>query len=318
MITQNPDYLIAIVENGNLTKASEKLFISQPSLSQYIKRLESSLGTELFDRSSSPMKLTYAGERYYDYILQVKQMEINIKEELLHIKQEMRGRIRLGVALWRGACLIPDVFPEYHRRFPEVKLELFEGRFVQMKQALENFEIDLMIANLLPAGNYADVQVEPITRERILLAAPASSAVVQEALKKNNQGGDFPVISLDILDHLPLVVTKKGQALTDMISSMLTRQHITPDVLMETGNLTTAINLTAKGMCCTFVPEEGARICRHPDDVVFFKVDQADLSWDLAFLYRKNSYLGAVKTSFMDCVKEILASSPADAGVCRS
>ena len=72
MNIQNLDYFLTIVETGNLTKAAEKLFVSQPSLSQYLKRLEKNLGVELFDRSILPMRLTYSGERYYQYTIQAK------------------------------------------------------------------------------------------------------------------------------------------------------------------------------------------------------------------------------------------------------
>ena len=308
MITQNPDYFIAIVECGNLTRASEKLFVSQPSLSQYLRRLEKSLGVDLFDRSSSPMKLTYAGERYYQYLLQLKQMDLNIQEELMSIQHETKGQLRLGIALWRGACLIPDVFPTFHARYPGVSLSLFEGRFVQMKSALASYEIDLMIANLLPAGSYAEFETETIMEEKILLAAPASHPTVQDLLQ-GQKGGGTPKAPLSLLEKLPLVMTKEGQSLTGIISSTLARNHITPDLLLETANLTTAINLAAAGMCCTFVPAEGARICQHPGEVVFFELEDVDLSWSLAFLYRKNSYLGAIKQSFIDCVKEILNHS---------
>lgn len=308
MITQNPDYLIAIVESGSLTKAASKLYISQPSLSQYIRRLETSLGIELFDRTSSPMKLTYAGERYYRYILQMKQMEMNIREEMHQIQNETGGRIRLGIALWRGTCLIPEVFPQYHMQYPGVSLELFEGRFIQMKQALENYEIDLMIANLLQAGSYGEFETEKIMTERILLAMPAHSSAAEEALKTGMTHNGYPVIAADVLNRFPVVMTKEGQSLTEMIRSMFARENITPDILLETGNLTTAINLCAEGTCCTFVPEGGARICAREDRILFFEVQNTDLSWDLSFLYRKNSYLSAVKRNFIDCVKQRLCS----------
>lgn len=66
------DYFITIAETGNLTKAAEILYVSQPSLSQYLKRLENSLGAELFDRNSSPLRLTYAGEKYYAYAIDAR------------------------------------------------------------------------------------------------------------------------------------------------------------------------------------------------------------------------------------------------------
>ena len=77
---------------------------------------------------------------------------------------------------------------------------------------------------------------------------------------------------------------------------------------MRTGNLTTAINLAAKGMGCTFIPAEGAAVCQRPGDIEFYELDGINLSWSLAFLYRKNSYIGLIRKGFIDCVKEILTT----------
>lgn len=115
MVFRNYEYFAAIVEAGSLTRAAEQLYISQPSLSQYVKRLEANLGVELFDRSTSPLRLTYTGERYYQYVLQLMKLDENVRREFQDIKNQTSGRLRLGVALWRGACLLPDVFPRFHQ-----------------------------------------------------------------------------------------------------------------------------------------------------------------------------------------------------------
>ena len=81
MVLHNYEYFVAIVDEGSLTKAAEHLYVSQPSLSQYLKRLEANLGVELFDRSASPLRLTYTGERYYQYVLQMMKLDENIRRE---------------------------------------------------------------------------------------------------------------------------------------------------------------------------------------------------------------------------------------------
>lgn len=86
MVLHNYEYFVAIVEAGSLTKAAEHLYVSQPSLSQYLKRLEASLGVELFDRSTSPLRLTYTGERYYQYVLQMMKLDENVRREFQDIK----------------------------------------------------------------------------------------------------------------------------------------------------------------------------------------------------------------------------------------
>lgn len=301
----NLDYFITIAQCGSLTKAAEKLYVSQPSLSQYVKRLEKHLGTELFDHSTSPLKLTYSGERYYQYVLQARQLEENIQKEILDIRNQTRGQLKLGVALWRGACLLPDVFPDFHQQYPDIRLELLEGRFVQLQQALLNDEIDLAVANRPRNMNYDKLVYEVIQEERILLAAPTLHPYVQALLKTCSYTRGMPVAPLELLSRIPLILTKSGQSLTYEVMRFLTKNHIEPNVLMETGNLTTAINLTARGIACTFVPEEGAKVCQHPGAVTYFALDCPDLVWDLVVVYRKDTYLNNISRLFIEALKNL-------------
>lgn len=306
MVLRNYEYFIAIVEAGSLTKAAEHLYVSQPSLSQYLKRLETSLGVELFDRSTSPLRLTYTGERYYQYVLQMMKLDENIRREFQDIKNQVSGRLRLGVALWRGACLLPDVFPDFHRRYPDIHVELVEGRSVQLESALMNDKIDLAVINLPRTLDYNKLTCEIICEERILLAAPTRHPQVQALLADCPAAEGYPLAPMGLLEQIPLILTKPGQNLTHEVRHLLGKNHIEPEVLMETGNLTTAINLTAQGLACTFVPEEGAKVCQHPGSVTYFAMDSSDLVWDLAVVYRKDTYLTNISRLFIETMRQML------------
>ena len=306
MYQHNPDYFITIAECGSLTKASEKLFVSQPSLSKYIKRLEDNLGTQLFDRSYSPLRLTYAGERYYKYVLEMQRMDEDLHKEFQDISKELRGRIRLGIALWRGACLLPDVFPRFHEQYPGIEIELFEGRSNQLENALLNDNIDLACMNLPQILNYSRLTCEIIFEEPILLGVPTQHPVVQELLKNCRYAGPYPVAPLDFVMNFPLIITKPGQNLTIQIHSFLGKHHLDPEILMDTGNLTTAINLSASGVAATFVPEGGAQACARPGKLTYLFLDCPELRWPLAVVYRKDSYLPQLSRVFIEAVRETL------------
>lgn len=307
MNTQNIDYFLTIVQTGNLTRAAEKLFISQPSLSQYLKRLEKSLNQKLFDRTISPIRLTYAGERYYQYAIQVKKLNENIRRELTDLSSSHSGLLRLGVALWRGAVLLPDVYPAFHARYPDVHIELLEARSSQLQSALLNDRIDLAVMNLPRSIHYEKFSFEVIHEEKILLAAPTQNPYVQALLAQQTLSeGQRPHTSLDLLDHIPLILTKQGQNLTYEVTRILELNHAKPDILMETGNLSTAIHLTSKQLACAFVPEEGANLFVHPDQVVYFELDSSvECIWDLAVLYRRDSYLNQICRLFIDELKSL-------------
>lgn len=306
MVFRNYEYFAAIVEAGSLTKAAERLYVSQPSLSQYIKRLEASLGVELFDRSTSPLRLTYTGERYYQYVLQFMKLDENVRREFQDIQDQTRGRLRLGVALWRGACLLPDVFPSFYQQYPGIHIELTEGRSIQLESALMNDKIDLAVMNLPRTLDYNKLTCEIICEERILLAAPSHHPYVRDLLADCATFEGYPLAPLELLEHIPVILTKPGQNLTHEVRHMLGKNHIEPNILLETGNLTTAINLTARGIACTFVPEEGAKVCQHPGEVTYFAIDSSDLVWDLAAVYRKDTYLTRLSHLFIEVMKQQL------------
>lgn len=312
MIPGNYEYFITIVECGNLTKAAEKLYVSQPSLSQYLKRLESNLGVKLFDHRSSPLKLTYTGERFYKHVLQLQHMETELLKEFSDIKSEVRGRLRLGIAMWRGACLLPDIFPYFHEKYPEIEIELFEGRSDQLERALINDNIDIAVMNLPHNLNYGQLSCDSILMEPILLAAPSIHPAVQELLKTCSYRGKYPVAPTDLLEKIPLIMTKPGQNLTHEVQYFLSRNSVQPQILMDTGNLTTAINLCAKNIGCAFVPAEGAKICGNAGEVTYFLMEDPEFKWPLAAVYKKDSYLPKIAQVFINTLHEILGKREHD------
>ena len=89
-------YVNMVAECGSMTKAAAKLFITQPALSNYISKLEEELGTKLFDRSVTPMKLTFSGEKYLEHARTVMMQIDNMEREIRDITNHQTGRLRLG------------------------------------------------------------------------------------------------------------------------------------------------------------------------------------------------------------------------------
>ena len=302
MYIQKLDYFIVIAETGNLTKAAEILHVSQPSLSQYLKRLENSLEVELFDRATSPLKLTYAGEKYYAYAKDSHRREENIRKELLDISGQVGGRLRLGVPLWRGSALLPHVFPAFHEKYPKIALEVFEGRADRLQKMLMNDGIDLAVMNLPRTINYDRLACEVFMEERIMLAMPVTHPEARPYLVATQDEDAHPEIPIDALKRVPLILTKPGQNLTYQITHILEMNRIQPEILLDTDNLTTAINLVAAQMGCAFVPGEGARICKRPGKVAYCAITGSvvDCVWDLGVFYRKDAYLSKIARLFID------------------
>ena len=300
MTSVNPDYFLTIVKEGTLTRAAQVLFVSQSSLSQYLKRLESHLGIDLYEHGTSPLRLTYAGKRYYEHVLRVKQQEENLKREFQDIQADLSGVIRLGVPLWRGATLLPKVFPPFHEKFPQIRLELEEGSADQMIQAMNSNQIDFCIMNLPHSLDYSRFVCRSLCAERFLVAMPENHPLVQEALRNPRIAHGNPVIPFEVLERIPLISTKAGMNSTIEANHLLGKNNIEPEQLIATANLTTAINLVAEGMGYCFVPERGAAVCMRPGRVRYFEVDSPDHAWTLAVVHRRDVYLPRIAQLFID------------------
>ena len=120
-------YVKTIADEGGITAAAKKLYISQPSLSQMLRQIEEETGVPLFDRSSLPIRPTYAGERYLHAAAVLLNTNEMLENELREIRGEERGRMRLGISMLRSAQLLPHVLPEFTSRFPKVELVLQEA-----------------------------------------------------------------------------------------------------------------------------------------------------------------------------------------------
>ena len=93
---RNKEYVIAVYREGGFTKAAEKLYVSQPSLSASIKRIEEKIGLPIFDRSCSPLSLTEAGQAYLSYALEIEQKEKDFAQYVSDYANLLTGTIKIG------------------------------------------------------------------------------------------------------------------------------------------------------------------------------------------------------------------------------
>ena len=167
-------YIKTIAEEGSITAAAKKLYVSQPSLSQMLKLIEEEIGLPLFERS--PFRPTYAGERYLHAATIMLNTNEILNNELQEIRQEDSGRLRLGISRQRAARILPVVLPVFMKNHPHVVLELHEEGSATLEQMLSEGELDLAFASTNPSApglNYLLIQRETIG----ILSGPDSELV---------------------------------------------------------------------------------------------------------------------------------------------
>jgi LysR family hydrogen peroxide-inducible transcriptional activator len=181
-------YIVAVARERHFGRAAEACFVSQPTLSVAIKKLEDELGVRLFERGSSEVTLTPAGERIVAQAQRVLDEAAQVKEIAKQGKDPLNGALRLGVIYTIGPYLLPALVRQLLKDAPHMPLLLNENFTIKLMELLKNGEIDVAIM-ALPLPD-AGLMIQPVYDEPFMVAMPRQHAwtkrkqIPSEDLKK--------------------------------------------------------------------------------------------------------------------------------------
>lgn len=228
-------YISTIAQEGGILAAAKKLHISQPSLSQMLKQIETELGVKLFDRSTQPLRPTCAGEHYLHAASVILNANEALAAELLEIRKEERGRLRLGISMQRGAQLLPRVLPGFFAAWPQVEFVLIESGSADLEQMLKDKRVDLVLASTAPTNT--GLSYELLQKETIGLLAGNNSPL---ALSVPNG----KTIDLMCVKDGPFVSLKRGHNIRAIQDAIFFKNDLHPRIILETDSLQTAVYVT--------------------------------------------------------------------------
>ena len=239
-------YFKTIAQYGTITAAAKQLYISQPSLSQTLRQIEDEVGTPLFDRSTSPFHLTYAGERYLKAVEAMLDIETRLKEEIESIRRDDGGRLRLGISVTRAMQVLPDVIPIFTKSYPNVTIELTEAASASREGLLQKGQIDLALAAL--EANEANIAYELIEMESIGILAGKGSQLAQLVPSGTP-------ISLEMVEKEAFVSLDTSHSSRIIQDRLFRRYNIRPKILLETSSLEVARRVALKSGACMVLPD---------------------------------------------------------------
>jgi LysR family hydrogen peroxide-inducible transcriptional activator len=200
-------YLIAVADTGKFGDAARSVNVSQPSLSAQIAEMEASLGVQLIERSRRGAMLTAAGEELVRRARKILREVEDLKAVARFGRNDLTGRLRLGVLPTVGPYLLPLATRELHKRFPELRLSVREERTVDLDEHLQAGDFDTIISSPI---DHENVQHEPLFSERLYVCAPAEDSLSQ---------GEGPVGLKDLKDRA-LLTLGQGHRLNAIIREL--------------------------------------------------------------------------------------------------
>ncbi|AIQ42350.1 LysR family transcriptional regulator [Paenibacillus sp. FSL R7-0297] len=291
-------YTLQIAAERNFSRAADKLHIAQPSLSQQLSKLEKELGVLLFQRNTSSVELTYAGEKFVEQAQAIIDAVELLRQEMSDISQLRTGRVVVGSMPITGAHLLPHVLPVFKSTYAEVEITLLEDSSMNLEKLTASGQTDLSLLSLpleIPTLAY-----EVLGEERIDLAVPPEHPLAARSALGIRT-------SLHELKNEPFIVLKEGQGFRKMTVELCREAGFEPQIVFESNNMETVQSLVATGMGVTLVPHFIARAPRSEFVPVYLPLADPVPSRTLVVAYRRGRYLSRAAEAFIETFKATVA-----------
>lgn len=286
--------ILAIEREQSISRAAEKLFLTQSALNQQLLRLEKELGVKLFERRKHSMIPTYAGRIY----LATAQRMVDMKQEtykIIHdIAEENAGEISISYTPERGSLMFSEVYPFFHERYPQITFSIHEARVKTMEQLILQKDVTMAFCTFAKGLKHPDIEYSDIDKERIILGLPVTHPLAYMAGEKSWES--FPEINLRLLKEENFVLSSRETRIREMTDRAFALAGFQPNVLFESTSTSTVINMVKSQVCAAFFPQSYV----DPDlPMVYFTVPPGDY-WMRCVAYLKGAYLTKPEKYFIE------------------
>lgn len=292
------EYMLMIDQERSITRAAEKLFLTQSALNQFLLKLEKELNTTLFHRSRNHFRPTEAGEIY----LQAARKILGLKHDTYNAIRDHNslqgGQITIGLTRTSGMRIFSAVYRDFHERFPHVSVEPRDQLTIKSQfEAIYNGEIDLAIVDL-PAAPVTTLETVDLYYEDTVIVIAASHPLARLAAP---EGEPFIPLDLKLLAEESFADVNRNSIFYPVTQSLFQAAGFTPKVLFRTQIANVSLSMIESGICYGIMPYH--YIIANPCQVCCF-LPPVRTIWRTSIIYDKNRYLSKASAEFIRMTRE--------------
>ena len=276
-------YFRTIVQEGNITGAAKRLFITQPSLSQQLQLLEDELGVKLVDRGSRRITLTDAGRLLYDRAEQMLDLLNSTSTELKEIHGGYKGNLSIGTIASSGVTLLPGLIREFHRQYPGVTIDFRESDTPGILELLSNGVIEVgIIRRIFDLDSYYWIE---LPTEPMIIASSESWSTGQE---------DQPITIKELKDK-PMLIHRRNEA---MIYERCRQHGFEPNIVCKGDDVRSLLVLANEGIGFAIVTKSSIGLM--PSSTIQYReIADSQLEIKKAVVWVKHRYISAAAKKFI-------------------
>ncbi len=290
------EYIVAIAEEQSISRAADKLYITQSALNQQLLRLEKELGLPLFSRIKHTMIPTYAGRIYLETARNMLQQKEETYKILHDISDMKRGEISLAYTPEQGSQMFARIYPIFHKKYPQFTFRISEARAKKMEILLEQGNVNLAATayrEKKPQFNYLFS-----CPELLVLALPISHPLAKLAGPESWK--TFPPIDLSLLKEEAFIMLSHEARFRYFIDDLFSRAGFKPKILFEVTSTYTAVNMVKSQIAPAFFPQSYV----DPNaPMVYFSLGEK-LLWYRSLACRKGTYLSKAELYLAQIIQQ--------------
>ena len=293
-------YVLTLARECSFAKAADVLNISQPSLSQYVKKIEQQLGVELFDRTGGSVRLTDAGRIYIEAGQKILDLEHQMIGKFNDLAEYKDGTVLVGTSPYRSASMMPIVAKKFQEMYPGMHLVIEEMTSQELIEATERGQFDLCLT-MLPV-NEKLFQCEKIAEEELILAVPCSYPLFTTITAP---GRKYPAVDASVLNGQLFVTITEGQFMQQALEQLEFDYQLSFRKAAVVKSLEAQIAMVRAGVGMALLPSGIERFC-FSGEVQFYSLQQDLPKREVVVMWRKGTRLNQVTTDLLRIMKEIL------------
>ena len=285
MNTKQFQYVLTLAHEGSFSKAADTLNITQPSLSQYIKKIEREIGLELFDRTNGDVRITDAGRVYIEAGKKILDIEHQMETSFTDLSEHKTGSLIIGAAPYRAASMMPVIAKHFQSLHPGMHLIVREGTTAELVEGMEHGEYDLALT-LLPIDGRL-FNWEKVVEEELILAVPSSYPPLPTTEVVNRK---HPAVDASVLNNKSLVMLTDAQFMQKQLENLLTDNHLKVSVAAIVKSLEAQIEFVKNDVGMALMPSGIERFCK-VSEVTFYSFTEPLPKREVVVMWRKDQKL---------------------------
>ena len=280
---------VEVARQGGFSRAGRTMHAAQPTVSKAVQSVEEEFGMRLFERLAHGVRLTQEGDLVYRYALRILTEFEALEAEVAALHGLEKGVLRLGLPPVGSGVLFAEHFAAYRQRYSGITIHLLEEGCAALEERVLSGELELALTLLPVSDSFASF---PLCDEPLMVTMPQGHPL-----------GQRPSLRLDDLAGEPFIWFERGFILNDRIAAVCQKRGFMLHEAFRSGQVDFIITLVAAGMGVAMLPRlelEG----RPLPPIHTILLDEEDLRWQAALIWRKNTTLSPAAQAWLNLLKE--------------